>query len=101
MAVGPQGIPTHFALAMTSANPVKDRAQFHFALPTRSHVDLAIFDLSGRRIATLVSQDRPAGEYDEAWDLTTSSGDLAHAGIFFAKFSAGGFQESKRIVVVR
>jgi hypothetical protein len=101
VGVGEHAIPSHFSLALASANPVRDKAQFHFALPTRGRVDLAIYDMTGRRVASLVAQDRDPGEYDEAWDLTTSSGALAPAGVYFAKFRVGSFEQSKRLIVVR
>ena len=100
LGVEPNG-PTQFALAMTSANPLRDRARFHFALPTHSHVELAIYDMSGRRISSLVSQDREQGEYDEAWDLTTAAGTRAAPGVYFAKFNAGTFKRTMRVVVLK
>jgi hypothetical protein len=101
VSVGGPGAPQHNSFALASSNPVQGKAQFRYALPTRARVQLGIYDMSGRRVASLVSQDRDPGEYEETWDLTTASGEPASAGVYFAKFQAGSFKDSKRVVVLR
>ena len=100
VGVGDHAVPSHFALALTSSNPVRDKAQFRFELPSRSRVDLAIYDMTGRRVASLVTQTREPGWYDEVWDRTTSSGAVAPAGVYFARFRAGSFEQSQRLIVL-
>jgi hypothetical protein len=99
--VGPGGLPSSFSFAMSGSNPVRSAASFHYALPRAAPVDLGIFDLAGRRVATLVSGRVEAGEHDASWDLRNADGATVHAGIYFARLVAGADRGVERVVVVR
>jgi hypothetical protein len=88
------------AFAVTSGNPVRDEARFRFTLPRRSHVELAIYDLAGRRVAEVVHQELEAGEQTASWRLDTTTG-LAAGGVYFARFRAGGYEATERLIVIR
>ncbi len=51
-----------------------------FALPKQSVVDLSVYDLSGRKVASLASGSMPAGQYTRDWD-----GGGAGAGVYFVR----------------
>jgi len=56
-----------------------------FGVTQAGPVRLEVFDVAGRRLATLVNGPRDAGEYEVAWDGETSNGDAARRGIYFAR----------------
>ena len=57
---------------------------FRFALAGDEAVTLEVFNVAGRRVATLVQGGRAAGEHEVAWDGTTASGH-APRGVYFAR----------------
>lgn len=59
-------------------------ATLRFAMRQAGPVQLEVFDLAGRRMATLVSGPRGAGDHEVAWDGETRSGP-ARRGIYFAR----------------
>jgi len=90
------------ALSLSGPSPSRDgTARLRFALPGGADVALALYDISGRRIATLVDGPRAAGEYDEVWRLTDDSGRPVAPGVYLAAIRAGASQATLRVVVVR
>jgi len=99
----PTGVPIGdegpLAFSVTSENPVRDEVRFQFTLPQRSRVDLAIYDLAGRRMAEVARGELEAGEHAAAWRLDATGGRIS-AGVYFARFRAGTFEASRRVVVI-
>jgi flagellar hook assembly protein FlgD len=81
-------------------NPLTSGATFGFDLPAASRVDLAIYDLSGRRVATLASGETAAGRHVEFWNARDDRGGRVPAGIYFASFTTAGMSRTTRVVVL-
>ena len=88
--------PFVFELAQNYPNPFNPLTVIHYQLPTRAHVTLAVFDLLGRNIATLIDQEKPAGSYSARWD----AGNVP-AGIYFYRMTAGTFVGVKKMVLLK
>jgi len=72
-----------------------------YALPRPEQVTVALFDVGGRRVATLVDARRPAGEHQIVWEGRTASGRRAPSGVYFVRLATPGFATSSRLVLVR
>src|SRR5262249_44824227 len=83
-----------------SPNPGNGLATFQYEVPGTEGslvaVELAIFDVSGRRIELLVSERQPVGTHRVEW----RSGSIS-AGIYFARLTVGDTVRSTKIVVTR
>jgi Txe/YoeB family toxin of Txe-Axe toxin-antitoxin module len=66
-------------------NPFHESTTFKYRLSEDSHVDLSIFDLTGRKITTLVNQTKQEGTYEITWSPEKLSN-----GIYIASLSSGG-----------
>ena len=64
-------------------------------------VDLAVFDLRGRRVRQLAAGVLPPGEHSFSWDRRDASGRPTAAGTYLLRLIAGGEQLTRKIVVVR
>ena len=66
-------------------------------------VDLAIFDLQGRRVRTLAIGHRPVGTHASTWNGDREDGVRAKNGIYFLRLSAPGLATpaSRKIVLSR
>jgi hypothetical protein len=62
----------------------------------RSVVDLAIYDLIGRRVATLAHGEQPPGEYVTRWDAAAVA-----SGVYFYRLVAGGYQNVRKMLLIR
>lgn len=64
-------------------------------------MSLRIYDASGRLVRVLVEGVRAAGNHTELWDGRDSRGAAAASGIYFYRFEAGAFRETRKMVLLR
>ena len=60
-----------------------------FFLGAPARIELAVFDLAGRRVRTLVAGERPAGTHEVWWEGGDEHGRPVATGVHFLRFSAG------------
>jgi hypothetical protein len=99
--VGPSDRPTTLAFYPPAPNPLQHEANFAFDLPNDAPVNLAIFDLGGRRIATLASGTLPAARYHMTWRAVSDAGTPVKAGLYFARFDTPGLHHTARLAVLQ
>ena len=89
--VGVGDLPTtiQFAVSNPSRSP-----RISFVLPKAENVELAVFDISGRRVAELVRGGLPAGTYQKDWKAPSG------AGMYFVRLRVGNQTYSKSAVVL-
>ncbi len=89
------------ALAPVRPNPLTGPADVRFSLSRRGDVRLAIYDLHGRCVRTLVDEARAAGAQTARWDGRDERGDRTAAGEYFVVLNAEGRRLTRRIVALR
>lgn len=99
VAAGPGAPPARLALAPAGENPARGSVRLWLDLPRNERVEVAVFDVVGRKVATLVSAAPGAGRHAVAWDRRDAAGRAARAGVYFVRASAGGASVTRRVVV--
>jgi hypothetical protein len=94
-----ESTPKELSFALAGANPVNGPARFRFALPQGGDVNVAVYDVAGRRVALLADGRFEAGVHTVAWD-PAAGGSARHAGMYFARLIAGGKSLGRRVVVL-
>lgn len=87
--------PDGLSLGSAVPNPARGSARVAYRLPASGEVDLSVYDLLGRRVATLAQGVKPAGEHE----ATLSAG--LSAGVYVMRLQAAGAQITQRVVVSR
>jgi flagellar hook assembly protein FlgD len=64
-------------------------------------VRLAIFDLAGRRVATLADGVLPSGYRTAAWNGTADDGTAVSSGVYFARVEANGETATRKVLLIR
>jgi len=82
-----------------SPSPAHHGTTISFTLPAAGNAELAIYDLLGRRIATLADGLQPAGPQNLRWDGRARDGSPAWPGVYFARLVTGGRAMSARFIV--
>ncbi|MBM3308191.1 MAG: metallophosphoesterase [Candidatus Eisenbacteria bacterium] len=100
---GPRPEPpvTEIALHAASPNPAAAAATVRFALPEEADVVLEVFDLAGRKVATLLDGRAGPGPGQVAWDLTGPGGERAASGIYFVRLTVGATALTSKLAIVR
>jgi len=99
-ALGVAGMPGTTWLAPPVPNPCRGEAQIEFALAVTGPVRMDVIDLSGRRIATLLRETRPAGRQSVRWDRRGDDGTRAAAGVYFVRLANATQKFTTRLLVV-
>ena len=95
------GAPVSLAFAPISPNPAAGQAHFRFGLPARAQVSLAVYDVLGRRVASVVDAERGPGWHNATWNGRNERGGRVGAGVYFVRFSAAGRTFNHRLVWLR
>ena len=83
-------------------NPFNPRTSISFRLPAAASVTLRIYDLSGRLTRSLLEGEiRGSGSHEVAWDGLDASGRSVAAGVYCYRIEAGGWSESRRMMLVK
>ena len=103
VGVSPTSAPTvrDVELGIAGAVPVVDGATFRLALPSVTHVDLAIYDVQGRRVRALLNGAVPAGTSRVTWDGRDAAGHPVRSGMYFARLLCPHAQRVARVPLIR
>jgi len=94
-------LPTKFALMQNAPNPFNPTTNIAYDLPAPAHVRLEIFNVLGQRVRTLVDNNQPAGSQSVIWDGNDNSGTSVASGIYFYRISAGDFNATKKMMMLK
>ena len=95
-SVGDPVVPQSFVLHQNYPNPFNPTTRIRFSLSGAGFVSLKVFDLTGKEIATLVSELRDPGEYTAEF-----SGANLPSGVYFYQLSAGGVAQTRKMLLIR
>ena len=98
---GESGLPTRFALGQNFPNPFNPSTQIEFALPREALAVIEVFNISGQKVKTVLSQTLPAGYHTVTWDGTSVDGSEAASGVYLYRLRAGDFTSSKKMILAR
>jgi flagellar hook assembly protein FlgD len=73
----------------------------NFAVPRGGPVRLAIYTVTGRKVATVINQTLPAGWRSVAWDGKDESGQPVASGAYIAKLESRGHAQVRKVIVAR
>ncbi len=94
-----QGQPARlFAARPNPFNPV---TTLGFSMRNDGVAEMAVFDLTGRRVRTLVDGFIPAGDHETTWDGIDDRGTPVASGVYFYRLRVGDSLETRRMVLVK
>lgn len=85
-----------FELKQNYPNPFNPSTRINFAIPNSSFVNLKVYDVIGNEIATLVSEEKQAGNYEIDFNATGLPG-----GIYFYQIKSGSFIETRKMTLLK
>jgi hypothetical protein len=94
-------LPERLTLHQNYPNPFNPSTTIRFTLPEATTVRLAVYDLTGRAIRTLIDQHYPAGEHQAEWDGRDASGRYVASGVYLYRIETGGLAETRRMTFIK
>lgn len=96
-----EALPNGFELKQNHPNPFNPTTRISFTIPESEHVSLQIFNVTGRKVKTLVDGDLAAGEHTYEWDSTDDSGARVATGVYFYRLTAGDVTATKKMTLIK
>jgi hypothetical protein len=90
------GSPEGFFLSQNFPNPFNPSTTISYQIPEPGFVSLKVFDVLGNEIATLVNEEKPAGNYEFNFDGTQLT-----SGIYFYRIVWDNFSETKKMSLIK
>lgn len=91
----------YFYLMSNYPNPFNPETRIPFRLLRKSHVHLAIYDVTGRRVKVLMEGPREAGAYEEVWTGDDFSGRAVSNGVYFCRLIIGDFCITQKLILTQ
>lgn len=83
-------------------NPFNPVTTIRYSLPNAADVSLAVYDVSGRLVRTLVKNAKtPAGVFEAEWNGTDSAGNPVASGVYFYRLTAGTEVLTRKAVLLK
>jgi DNA-binding beta-propeller fold protein YncE len=89
------------AFLRTAPNPFSQATVIRYAITERARVRLAVYDVTGRLVRTLVDKDLAPDLYSVAWNGTDRANRRVASGIYFCRIEAGSFAATAKVLLLR
>ncbi len=94
-------IPLVFALQQNYPNPFNPTTNIDFSIPKLQDVELAVYDILGRRVKTLISRKLSPGTYSITWDGTNIFGTRAASGMYFYRLDGENKSVTRKMLLMK
>jgi hypothetical protein len=88
-------------LGQNHPNPFNPQTAISFSLAQRGAMTLAVYDVAGRRVRTLLDEIRAAGAHTVTWDGRNDAGQRVASGVYFCKLVTGDFAQTRKMVLLK
>jgi hypothetical protein len=100
-SVSGNNLPESYSLSQNYPNPFNAGTVISYFLPEPTRVDIRVFDVLGRPIATLFQGERGAGYHRAAWDGRDAKNREVASGVYFYRLTTPGFTATKKMLLLR
>ena len=97
----PANLPDRFALEQNYPNPFNPTTVIEFSLPSRSEIELNVYDILGRKVRTLATGSYEAGTHSITWDALDGSGKKVASGVYFYLLKTGNRHEARKMILLK
>jgi len=93
--------PKEFCLYPNYPNPFNPFTTISYDLPEEGYVKLAVYNMRGEKVATLMKGNQEAGLYRLSWDGTNQNGEIMSSGIYFLRIASGSYCKTNKMIFIR
>jgi Domain of unknown function (DUF6851)/Secretion system C-terminal sorting domain len=89
-------IPAMWQLEQNYPNPFNGTTSISFGVPLPSFVSLKVFDVAGKEVTTILSENMPAGRYIRQWNAREVA-----SGVYFYRLQTSGYDQTRKLMLIR
>ena len=93
--------PAAFHLAQNFPNPFNQSTVIRVDLETRAEMELAVYNISGQKVATLAQGPYPSGTYTFTWQGRNTHGAELASGVYCYRLKANGREQTRKLILLR
>ena len=93
--------PIKYSLNNNYPNPFNPLTTIRYDLPEDGFVNVTIYDMMGRTVKIMVTEEQNAGIKSVQWDATDSFGKPVSAGVYLYQIQAGEYMQTKKMVLLK
>jgi len=101
LSVNPNRNPDKFEIANNYPNPFNAETLITYKVPTAGHVELAVYNMLGQKIRTLINKKLSAGAYHKVWDSKADNREDVASGVYFIRVISNNKQQIKKMILIR
>ena len=108
MDVKKYAVPDNYTLSQNYPNPFNPETSIEFGLPKAGFVEISIFDINGKLVTTLVSEQRAAGNHIVKWNTSDKDGNRLTSGVYYYQMKVSdsvnggtGFQQTNKMILMK
>jgi hypothetical protein len=94
-------IPADYTLSQNFPNPFNPSTRIDYSLLKDGHVDLAVYNAAGQKVASLVNGRQGSGSYTVTWNGTDDSGAETTSGVYFCRMVTGETTKSIKMILMK
>ena len=94
-------LPSDFHLSQNYPNPFNPETRIEFSVPKRASVRLAIYNLGGQLIRTIVDRPFQTGSFSVTWDGRDDSGRAVASGVYLYELKTADTRIAKRLTLLK
>ena len=95
------GPPLNFGLDVNYPNPFNPETQIAYTLSEAGPVELAIYNIMGQRVRTLIRSVQAAGRYQVVWDGRDDRGVQVSTGVYLSRLSTAEGVQVRRMLLLK
>ena len=96
LTVNETGLPLKYALHQNYPNPFNPVTTIRYDIVNSTHVEISVYDIAGRKVATLVDKNQMPGNYAVEWDAKNMA-----SGIYFYTIHSKPFTKTRKLILLK
>ena len=90
-----------FSLSQNYPNPFNPITSIYYTIPKNGFVNISVYDITGRKVKSLVNKVQYSGENSVNWNGTNSLGETVAGGMYFYSIQIENFKDTKKMLFIK
>lgn len=100
-AVTLKAVPTVYSLSQNVPNPFNPTTTIAYSIPKAGHVSLAVYNIAGQKVRTLVNESQSAANYKVVWNGKNDNGESVATGMYFYRLVSGNYSKIVKMTLMK